>query len=156
MAALDYPDAVARRIGLDVLSDLCETRPLVFARRPAKACALTGPVLDRLLERTAHVLEKRTRSRAVRGRTRAPRSGSLGSALRTPIGSSKNIRRWGWRCSGTGRVALVTAPEVMASVERHLNTPREVALSTRRSRCWPLVPSWPVGAQPSRRPKTGL
>src|SRR4051794_8251256 len=40
---LDYPDAVARRIGREVLNELGATRPLVLARRSAKARALNRP-----------------------------------------------------------------------------------------------------------------
>jgi hypothetical protein len=46
---LDYPDQIARRTGRDVLHTLGETKPLVLARRTAKARALTGPLVGRLL-----------------------------------------------------------------------------------------------------------
>jgi hypothetical protein len=48
---LDYPDQAARRIAHDVLHALGETKPLVLARRSAKARATTGPLLGILLDR---------------------------------------------------------------------------------------------------------
>ena len=47
---LDYPDQVARRIGREVLNSLGETKPLVLARRSARARAMVGPLGERLLE----------------------------------------------------------------------------------------------------------
>jgi len=41
---LDYPNQVARRVGREVLSSLAETKPLVLARRSARARALSGPL----------------------------------------------------------------------------------------------------------------
>jgi hypothetical protein len=55
---LDYPDQVARRTGREVLNELGETKPVVLARRSAKARAMTGPVLDRLLERNGRNTER--------------------------------------------------------------------------------------------------
>jgi hypothetical protein len=47
---LDYPDRVARRIGREVLSSPAETKPVVLARRSARARALTRPLVGKLLE----------------------------------------------------------------------------------------------------------
>jgi hypothetical protein len=47
---LDYPDLVARRIGREVLNSLGHTKPIVLARRSAKARAMTGLLRGKLLE----------------------------------------------------------------------------------------------------------
>jgi hypothetical protein len=51
---LDYPEQGARRIGRDVLSSLANAKPIVLARRSAKARAVSGPlglgVGERLIE----------------------------------------------------------------------------------------------------------
>jgi hypothetical protein len=47
---LDYPDQIARRVGREVLRSLGEAKPMVLARRSAKARAMTGPLMGKLLE----------------------------------------------------------------------------------------------------------
>jgi Helix-turn-helix domain len=69
---LDYPDQVARRLGREVLSSLGETKPLVLARRSAKARALTGRCWADCSSCAAGVGNDRG-LRATRGPTRAPR-----------------------------------------------------------------------------------
>ena len=46
---LDYPQPAARRLGREVLSSLVETKPVVLARRSARARAMTGPLVGKLL-----------------------------------------------------------------------------------------------------------
>src|SRR5207245_9983511 len=50
LGLLDYPDEIARCTGREVLNALGGTKPLVLARRSAKARAMTGPLVGRLLE----------------------------------------------------------------------------------------------------------
>src|SRR5262249_24867285 len=53
LAALDLledPDPVARRTGREVLNELAETRPAVLARRSAKARAVSGPLVGKIIE----------------------------------------------------------------------------------------------------------
>ena len=53
LAALDllnYADEVARRIGREVLNELGDTRPAVLARRSARARALSGPLISKIVE----------------------------------------------------------------------------------------------------------
>jgi hypothetical protein len=47
---LDYPDLVARRIGREVPSVLRDTNPVAPVRRSAKARAMIGPLVGKLLE----------------------------------------------------------------------------------------------------------
>jgi hypothetical protein len=49
---LDYPVSAARRVGREVLTSLAAAWPIVLARRSAKARALRGPLLGKLLQRT--------------------------------------------------------------------------------------------------------
>ena len=150
---LDYPDQVARRIGREVLNELVETRPTVLARRSARARAMSGPLGGKIVElRTARSPRPRvegdpktdTRAAAAHivGVLWASASQGLSvSELRAAIGLSRErfeeayafllanpplglaVQRHG------DELRLVTAPEVTASVERHLNHPKEVALS---------------------------
>lgn len=150
---LDYPDQVARRTGREVLNDLGETRPLVLARRSAKARALTGPMLGRLLERNGRRAQRPRIEGDPRTDTRAAAAHIVGvlwasasqgltvKELRAAVGLSRErledaylylaenpplglaVQRHG------DELRLVTAPEVCASVERQLNQPRPVALS---------------------------
>jgi len=48
---LDYPDPAARRIGRELLKSLHDTPPTALARRSARARALSGPLVGRLLGR---------------------------------------------------------------------------------------------------------
>jgi segregation and condensation protein B len=149
---LDYPDQLARRIGREVLSSLAETKPLVLARRSAKARAMTGPLVGKLLElRTGRGLRPRVEGDP-KTDTRAAAAHIVGvlwasasqgltvKELRAAIGLSRErledayefllanpplglaVQRHG------DELRLVTAPEVSSSVERHVNKPREVAL----------------------------
>jgi hypothetical protein len=79
---LDYPDQLARRTGREVLNSLGETRPVVLARRSAKARALTGPPVGKLLEPRS-------------GREPRPR-------VEGDPKTDTCARRWAWRCSGMG------------------------------------------------------
>jgi segregation and condensation protein B len=138
-----------------VLSALAETKPLVLARRSAKARAMTGPLVGKLL-RLDGVREPGQKPRvegAPKTDTRAAAAHIVGvlwaaasqgltvKELRAAIGLSRErleaayaflleqpplglaVQRHG------DEFKLVTASEVGASVERHLNKPREVALS---------------------------
>ena len=150
---LDYPDQVARRLGRAVLNALAETKPLVLARRSAKARAMTDPLVGKLLE-PRHGRGPRPRVEGdPRTDTRAAAAHMVGvlwasasqgltvKELRAAIGLSRErledayefllahpplglaVQRHG------DELKLVTAPEVSCSVERHVNRPREVALS---------------------------
>jgi segregation and condensation protein B len=150
---LDYPDQLARRIGREVLSSLGETKPLVLAWRSAKARAMTGPLVGRLLDlRTGRGPRPRVEGDPTRD-TRAAAAHIVGvlwasasqgltvKELRAAVGLSRErledayeflllnpplglaVQRHG------DELRLVTAPEVSGSVERHVNKAREVALS---------------------------
>jgi segregation and condensation protein B len=150
---LDYPDHVARRVGREVLSSLSETKPMVLARRSAKARAMTGPLLGRLLELNGRRGERPRVEGDPRTDTRAAAahivgvlwaSASQGLAvkeLRAAIGLSRERLEHAYEFllanpplglavqRHRDELRLVTAPEVSSSVERHVNKPREVALS---------------------------
>ncbi len=151
---LDYPEPLARRVACDVLSALPETKPGVLARRSARARALSGPLLGKLRGRVGR---ERAQRPVVEGDprtdTRAAAAHMVGvlwasatqavstKELRAAIGLSRerlesacefllehqplglSVQRHGEEFS------LVTAPEVHASIERHLGNPRPVALS---------------------------
>jgi segregation and condensation protein B len=150
---LDYPDQVARRIGREVLNSLSETKPLVLARRSAKARATTGPLVGRLLQlrngrgpRPRVEGDPKTDSRAAAAHIVGVLWASASQALtvkelRAAIGLSRErfeeayayllqapplglaVQRHG------DELRLVTAAEVSSSVERHLSHPRPVPLS---------------------------
>jgi len=150
---LDYPELVTRRIGREVLSSLAETKPLVLARRSAKARALTGPLLGKLLLRTNGRTPRPVVEGDPRTDTRAAAAHVVGvlwasasqgvtvRELRAAIALSRerleaayefllqhppiglSVQRHGEEFS------LVTAPEVASSIERHLGNPRPVSLS---------------------------
>ena len=150
---LDYPDQVARGIGREVLNELGATKPLVLARRSAKARAMTGPLVSRLLERKGERAERprvegdpRTDTRAaaahIVGVLWASASQSLSvNELRAAVGLSRERFEDAYEFLGENpplglavqrhgdELRLVTAPEVSSSVERHLNQPRPVPLS---------------------------
>src|SRR5438445_5461918 len=46
---LDYSDPAARRLGREILRSLGETAPPVVARRTARARAMAGPLMGKLL-----------------------------------------------------------------------------------------------------------
>jgi segregation and condensation protein B len=151
---LDYPHATARRIGRGVLETLKETPAPLLARRSARGRAKRGPLLGRLL---GGLHERRGRRPVVEGDPRtdtraaaahvvgvlwaAASQGLTSKELRGAIGLSRvrletayeyllgnpplglAVQRHGEEFS------LVTAPEVSASIERHLGKPRPVALS---------------------------
>jgi segregation and condensation protein B len=151
---LDYPGQVARRTGRDVLNSLGETKPLVLARRSAKARAMTGPLLGRLLERHGQRAERPRVEGDPRTDTRAGAAHIVGvlwasasqgltvRELRAAVGLSRERFEEAYAFLGKSpplglavqrhgdELRLVTAPEVTASVERHLNHPRPVALSS--------------------------
>jgi segregation and condensation protein B len=150
---LDYPDQVARRIGREVLNALGETKPLVLARRSAKARALTGPLMGRLLERGGRRTERPRVEGDPRMDTRAAAAHLVGvlwaaasqgltvRELRAAVGLSRERFEDAYQLLGEhpplglavqrhgDELRLVTAPEVTRSVERHLNSPRPVSLS---------------------------
>jgi segregation and condensation protein B len=150
---LDYPEPAARRIGREVLAALAETKPLALARRSAKARALTGPLLGKLLQRTNGRAPRPVVDGDPRTDTRAAAAHVVGvlwasasqavsvKELRTAIGLSRErleaayeflleqpplglaVQRHG------EEFLLVTAPEVGKSIERHRGNAREVGLS---------------------------
>ncbi len=150
---LDYPEPAARRVGREVLASLVETKPVVLARRSARARALSGPLLGKLLQRangrTARPVvegDPRTDTRAAAAHVvgvlwASASQGVTVRELRAAIGLSRErlesayefllehpplglaVQRHGKQFS------LVTAPEVASSIERHLGRPRPVALS---------------------------
>jgi segregation and condensation protein B len=150
---LDYPDQVARHIGRKVLSSLGETKPLVLARRSAKARAMTGPLAGKLLElstgrgpRPRVEGDPKTDTRAAAAHMvgvlwASASQGVTVKELRAAIGLSRErledayeflldhpplglaVQRHG------DELRLVTAPEVSRSVERHVNRPKPVGLS---------------------------
>jgi len=156
LAALDlleYPDLVARRIGREALSSLAEIKPVVLARRSARARAMTGPLIGKLVE----LRNGRGQKPRVEGDpkidTRAAAAHIVGvlwasasqgvtvKELRAAIGLSRErledaydyllanpplglaVQRHG------EELLLVTAPEVSKSIERHLGNERPVPLS---------------------------
>ena len=150
---LDYPDQVARRMGREVLSSLGETKPLVLARRSAKARAMTGPPVGKLLElRTGRGPRPRVEGDPTTD-TRAAAAHIVGvlwasasqgvtvKDLRAAVGLSRERLEdaYGFLLENPplgltvqrdgDELRLVTAPEVSPSVERYVNKPREVALS---------------------------
>jgi len=150
---LDYPADLARRMGRDVLRELAETKPVVLARRSARARATSGPLAQRLIElgsgrkmRPRVEGDPRTDTRAAAAHIVGVlwASGSAGVSvkeLRAAVGLSRE--RFEDACEfllanpPLGQVVqrhrdelkLVTAPEVAASVERYLGRDRPVALS---------------------------
>lgn len=151
---LDYPSPLAQRLGRGVLQTLADVPPTVLARRSARARAQTNPLLGKLLK----ALQERRGPRPVvegdpRSDSRAAAAHMVGvlwasatqgvtaKELRAAIGLSRerleaayeyllenpplglSVQRHG------EQFALVTAPEVAASIERHLSKPRQVALS---------------------------
>jgi len=160
LAALDlleYPDPVARRIGREVLRELSQTRtqtpPTVLARRNAKARALEGPRVGKLL-RTASsrgprpVVEgdPRTDTRAAAAHILGVLWASAGQGatvteLRAAIGITRERLEAAYEYvleypllgltvqSHADELRLVASGAVAASVERHLSAPRPVSLS---------------------------
>jgi excisionase family DNA binding protein len=150
---LDYPDQVARRAGREVLAGLGEIRPLVLARRSAKARALTGPLAAWLLQRNGHSAERPRVEGDPRTDTRAAAAHIVGvlwasasqglsvKELRAATGISRERFEDAYAHLGEhpplglavqrhrDELRLVTAPEVTTSVERHLNEKGPVALS---------------------------
>jgi segregation and condensation protein B len=150
---LDYPDPDVRRAGREVLNALGETRPIVLARRSARARARTGPLVGGLLELSAGRAPRPRVDGDPKTDTRAAAahivgvlwaSGSQGVAvkeLRAAIGLSRErleaayefllanpslglaVQRLG------DTLLLVTAPEVAKSVERYLGRDRPASLS---------------------------
>jgi segregation and condensation protein B len=150
---LDYPDQLARRLGREVLNALAETKPLVLARRSAKARAMTGPLVGKLLElrngrgpRPRVEGDPKTDTRAAAAHVvgvlwASASQGLTVKELRMAIGLSRErledayefllanpllglaVQRHG------DELRLVTAPEVSSSVARLVHKPREVALS---------------------------
>ncbi|MBV9602042.1 MAG: SMC-Scp complex subunit ScpB, partial [Chloroflexi bacterium] len=156
LAALDlleYPDALARRIGREVLRDLPEISATTVARRGARARALHSPRVGKLLEVASGrgappALEgdPRTDTRAAGAHIlgvlwAGARAGATVRELRSAIGLTRErleaacefllgypllgltIERHG------DELRLVTAGAVAASVERYREAPRPVALS---------------------------
>jgi segregation and condensation protein B len=150
---LDYPNQVARRTGRELLNSLGETRPVVLARRSAKARAMTGPLAGRLLGRKGHRTERPRVEGDPRTDTRAAAAHIVGvlwasasqglsvKELRAATGISRERLEEAYQYLGEhpplglavqrhrDELRLVTAPEVSRSVERHLNVERPVALS---------------------------
>jgi segregation and condensation protein B len=150
---LDYPNQVARRVGREVLNALGETKPLIVARRSARARATMGPLAGTLFnrgrQRTAPPRvegDPRTDTRAAAAHIvgvlwASASQGLTAKELRAAVGLSRE--RFEDACEFLGKepplglavqrhgdeLRLVTAPEVCSSVERHLNHPRPVALS---------------------------
>ncbi len=156
LAALDlleYSETAARRLGREVLRSLTEAAPTVVARRTARARAMAGPLVGKLL-------------RATRGR--GPRPVVEGDARTDTQAAAANIVGVPWATASQGATVvelrgaigmtrerleaayeyllehpplglaiqrqgdeffLVSAPEVGAAVERHLGNPRPVPLS---------------------------
>jgi segregation and condensation protein B len=140
-------------VGRDVLSSLGETKPLVLARRSAKARAMTGPLMGTLLElRTGRGSRPRvegdpkTDTRAAAAHIVGVLWASAGQGvtvkeLRAAVGLSRErledaygylldhpplglaVQRHG------DELRLVTAPEVAKSIGRHLADERPAQLS---------------------------
>ncbi|MBV9169493.1 MAG: SMC-Scp complex subunit ScpB, partial [Chloroflexi bacterium] len=151
---LDYPDQVARCIGRELLNALGDTRPVVLARRSATARAMTSPVMGKLLERNGRRAERRRVEGDPRTDTRAAAAHIVGvlwasasqgltvKEIRAAAGLSRERFEDAYEFLGESpplglgvqrhgdELRLVTAPEVCSSVERHLNTPRPVPLSS--------------------------
>ncbi|MBV9168481.1 MAG: SMC-Scp complex subunit ScpB [Chloroflexi bacterium] len=150
---LDYPDQVARRTGRELLNALGETKPLVLARRSAKARAMASPLMGRLLNGEGRGKERPRVEGDPKTDTRAAAAHIVGvlwasasqgltvKELRAAVGLSRERFEDAYELLGESpplglmvqrhgdELRLVTAPEVSASVERHLNNPRPVALS---------------------------
>src|SRR5712692_8437411 len=124
---------------------MAETKPAALARRSARARALTGPLLGKLLQRTNGRTPRPVVEGDPRTDTRAAAAHVVGvlwasasqgvtvRELRSAIGLSRerledayefllanpplglSVQRLG------DELSLVTAPEVCSSVERHLN-----------------------------------
>ncbi len=153
MDLLDYPSHEAQRIGREVLGSLGETRPSTLARRSARGRAVSGPLAARIVELRA---ERSARSR-VEGDPRTDAraaaahlvavlwatasQGLSARELRSAIGLSRERFEEAYAFLETDpplglvvqrhgdQLRLVTAPEAVASVERHLNVAKNVALS---------------------------
>jgi segregation and condensation protein B len=150
---LDYPDQVARRSGREVLDGLGELRPLVLARRSAKARAMTGPLIGKLLERNGQRVKGPRVEGNPRTDTRAAAAHIVGvlwasaseglsvKQLRAATGISRERFEDAYAYLGEhpplglavqrhrDELRLVTAPEVCSSVERYLEEKGPVALS---------------------------
>jgi segregation and condensation protein B len=150
---LDYPDQVVRHVGREVLDALTETRPVVLARRSARARALVGPLGPRLLDGGGRRLPRprvegdpltdtRAAAAHVVGVLWASASQALSVRdLRAAIGLSRERFEEAYLYLGESpplglavqrhadTLRLVSAPEVSASIERHLNVPKTVALT---------------------------
>jgi hypothetical protein len=150
---LDYPDQVARRLGREVLSELPDTKPVVLARRSAKARALAGPLMGKLVERNGRRAERPRVEGDPRTDTRAAAAHLVGvlwaspsqsltvKELRAAVGLSREHFEDAYGYLGEhpplglavqrhgDDLRLVTAPEVCRSVERHLNEKRPEPLS---------------------------
>jgi segregation and condensation protein B len=151
---LDYPESTARRIGREVLHALPETRPLVLARRSARARAASGPVANKLIALADRRPELRPRIEGdPRTETRAAAAHIVG-VLWVSASEVVSVREV---CAAIGlsrerfedayafllaspplgqvvqrhrdALKLVTAPEVAGSVERYLGRDRPLALS---------------------------
>jgi segregation and condensation protein B len=150
---LDYPDAQWQLRGRELLRALAEVQPTTVARRTARARTLHGPLVGKTLgsatRRGPRPLvegDPRTETRAAaanivgvlwatasQGATVKELRGATGMTRERleaaydyllenpPLGLA--VQRQG------DEFFLVTAPEVSAAVERHLEQPRPVALS---------------------------
>ncbi len=129
LAALDlleYPDLVARRIGREALSSLAEIKPVVLARRSARARAMTGPLIGKLVElrngrgqkprvegdpkidtraAAAHIVGVlwASASQGVTVKSCERRLAYPEKDLRMPTTTCSRTRLWGWPCSATVR-----------------------------------------------------
>jgi chromosome segregation and condensation protein ScpB len=150
---LDYPDSAARHIGQAVVRSLAESAPTTVARRTARARALAGPRLGKLLG-AAHGRgprpvvdgDPRTETRAAAANIvgvlwATARQGATVKELRGATGMTRErlesayeylldnpplglaVQRQG------DELFLASAPDVSAAVQRHLDHPRPVALS---------------------------
>jgi segregation and condensation protein B len=150
---LDYPDGFSQRRGRELLRALAEVQPTTVARRTARARTLHGPLVGKTLGSAARRVPRPVVEGDPRTETRAAaaniigvlwataRQGATVKELRGATGMTRErletayeyllenpplglaVQRQG------DELFLVTAPEVGAAVERHLDHPRPVALS---------------------------
>ena len=157
LAALDlleYPDPAAQRIGREVLRSLADAKPVVLARRSARARVLASPRIGRLLvDAAARVQRPAGGEGDPRADTQAAAAHVLGvlwasasrgatvKELRAAIGLTRERLEAAYAyllaypllgltvLRQGDEFQLVTTGQVAASVERHLNAPRPVSLS---------------------------
>jgi segregation and condensation protein B len=157
LAALDlleYPEPAAQRIGREVLRALADAKPVVLARRSARARVLASPRIGRLLgDAATRVQEPAAGEGDPRVDTQAAAAHVLGvlwasasrgatvKELRAAIGLTRErleaayVYVLAYPLLGLTELRhgdefqLVTSGQVAASVERHLNAPRAVSLS---------------------------